>query len=459
VEENMGLTADIGQFLGNADFDRLPTEAVATVKLGFTDCLAVMIAGWDEPVSRMIRTATAVIERKDAPFPIGVLDGRSADIALAYGTAAHALDYDDTGLAGHPSAVLVPTILAQSGGTAVDGRRMIAAYVAGYEVWAELVWRDGDQLHAKGWHPSAVLGPVAAAAASCVLRGFNAEQSRRAIGIAASLGGGVVGNFGSMTKPFQLGRAAQSGVIAAELAAEGVTSAPDALEHDVGFLAAISPKGKVDRTTPARLGSEWRILRFGLNVKFYPVCYAQHRVLDAMHDLCVANDLRADDIAEVRVDLGDTQAAMLRNHRPRTALDAKFSAEFGMAAMALARRCGRAELADGFVARAAVQEFLPRVRVEAIHDKDPEEPAHSPFDQVTVKRRDGSQLVSPPVVYPRGHHRRPLGREGLWRKFEDCTSARLDRVGARHLFETLAALERVESFGELVSARYASAAE
>ena len=450
----MGLTAEIGQFLATVDFDRLPSDAIATAKRGFTDCTAVMIAGWDEPACRIIRSAMAVVERDDALLPVGALDGRVADIALAYGSAAHALDYDDTGLAGHPSAVLVPTILAQGERTAATGRAMIAAYIAGYEVWAALR-RDADQLHAKGWHPSAVLGALAAAAASCVLHGFDAEQSRRAIGIAASLGGGVVANFGSMTKPFQLGRAAQSGVIAAQLAAGGLTAAPDALEHELGFLAAISPKGAVDRTSPARLGVEWQILRHGLNVKLYPVCYAQHRAVDAMHDLCAANDLHADQVAEVLVELGDTQAAMLRHHRPTTALDAKFSAEFGMAAMALVRRCGPDEVTDAFVTREDVQQFLPRVSIKPIHDKDPEEPAHSPFDRVTIRLQDGVQLQSRPVIYPRGHYRRPLQAEELWSKFERCTSRRLDRANALGLFEALSGLELMASIDDLIAARRA----
>ena len=88
---------------------------------------------------------------------------------------------------------------------------MIAAYVAGYEVWAELIGREQDQHHRKGWHPTAVYGTVAAAAASAVLRKLDAELASRAVGIAASLAAGVVANFGSMTKPFQVGRTAQSG--------------------------------------------------------------------------------------------------------------------------------------------------------------------------------------------------------------------------------------------------------
>src|SRR5262249_34000746 len=136
------------------------------------------------------------------------------ELALVYGTAAHALDFDDTALSGHPSAILVPTILAEAQEVGADGEAMIVAYVVGYEVWAELIGRDKDQHHGKGWHPTAVFGAIAAAAASASLRKLNESQSANAIGIAASLASGVVANFGSMTKPFQVGHAAQSGITA-----------------------------------------------------------------------------------------------------------------------------------------------------------------------------------------------------------------------------------------------------
>ena len=224
---------------------------------------------------------------------------------------------------------------------------MIAAYVAGYEVWAELIARDQDQHHRKGWHPSAVFGPVAAAAAAAVLRRLDAGRASHAVGIAASLAGGVVANFGSMTKSFHLGRAAQSGLIAARLAERGMTSSPDAIEHDAGLLQAVSPRGEVDRTRAARLGQHWAILEIGLNVKLYPVCYGAHRIIDGMLDLRRRHALAAADIASVAVDIGETQATILRNHRPQNALDAKFSAEFAIAAAAVAGDCGLAELTGG----------------------------------------------------------------------------------------------------------------
>jgi 2-methylcitrate dehydratase PrpD len=440
----MGLTAEIGAFLADMRRMPLPPETLEPVRAGFTDCIAVMIAGRDEPVSRIVAASVGAAVHSDRVL----LDGIAApDAALSYGTAAHALDYDDTGLSGHPSAVLVPAILAEAVETGASGESMARAYIAGYEVWGELIGRDKDQHHLKGWHPSATFGTIAAAAASAVLRGFDANTAATAVGVSASMAGGIVANFGTMTKPFQVGRAAQSGLQAARLAEAGFTAAPDAFEHKLGFLRAISPNRDVDIESPALLGREWRILEHGVNIKLYPVCYGAHRILDAMVDVMRGNALAADDITAVEAEMGETQAAILRNQRPQSALDAKFSAQFAMAAAAIAGRCGLSEVSDDFVQRPDVQAFLPKVSVTPILEKSEAEPAHSPFDRVRVTLRDNRAIASEPVVYPRGHFKNPVGADALWGKFADCVDgAPLD---AKRLFDRLQSVDRLASVSHL----------
>jgi aconitate decarboxylase len=448
----MGLTADIGRFLADMSAARVPPGAVPIVKTGFTDCVAVMIAGWREPVVGVVAGLTGA-SLPEQPFAPACLRLPAPDRALIYGTAAHVLDYDDTGLCGHPSAVLVPAILAEAqdgeGGRGADGNAIIAAYVAGYEVWADLVARDKDQHHRKGWHPSAVFGAVATAAAVAVLRRLDAGQASHAVGIAASLAGGVVANFGSMTKSFQVGRAAQSGLIAARLAERGMTSSPDAIEHEAGLLAALSPRGEVDRNRATRLGQHWAILEIGVNIKLYPVCYGAHRILDGMLELRRRHALAARDIASVAVEIGEVQATILRNHRPQNALDAKFSAEFAIAAAAVAGDCGLAELTDPFVRRGDVQDMFSKVRIATRSDRLPEEPALAAWDRVEVELRDGRKLQSEPIAYPDGHFKRPVDTDRLWSKFKDCTAPALGEAQARLLFDRLQSLERLTSVTEL----------
>src|SRR5262245_52944244 len=247
----MGLTREIGEFVAGMPYERVAAGAVETVARGFTDCVGVMLAGLVEPVASVVAKSVRLQGPVARLADFGETAIAAPDLALIYGTAAHALDYDDTGLNGHPSAVLVPAILAEAQEVGANGKAMIAAYAAGYEIWAELVDREPDSLHQKGWHPSAMYGTLAAAGASAVLRGLDPDLATRAIGIAASLPAGVVANFGSMTKPFHLGRTAQSGLMATRLAQAGLTASTDAVEHELGLLRAMSPHGAADRTRKA----------------------------------------------------------------------------------------------------------------------------------------------------------------------------------------------------------------
>lgn len=456
----MGLTADMGRFVAGLRYDQLPPDAAKTVRLGFTDCIACMITGWNEPVTRTAARGLD-IAHDGANTPISALQAPAPERALIYGVASHAIDYDDTGLAGHPSAVLVPTILAEAAESGADGRAMITAYVAGYELWAEATRRDSGQHHRKGWHPTAMFGTIAAAGAISSLRGHDAAMATRVIGIAASLAGGIVGNFGSMTKPYQVGRAAQSGLLAARLAEAGLTSTETAIEDDLGFLRAISPKGEVDTKSPAQFGKDWGILRAGINIKLYPVCYAVHRALDALIDLRKVTPMKAEEVEAIDLEIGETQAEILRVHRPTNGLDAKISGEFAMASAIVAGACGNAELTDGFVNRPDVQDLIRKVRIVTTPERDDHEPAHSPFDRVTLHLRGGGTLTSEAVSRPRGHYQRGVETEAMWAKFEDCVKPTLGERGTRVLFDAIQGLDRmasIDGFGIFPASKRAASA-
>ena len=150
------------------------------------------------------------------------------------------------------------------------------------------------------------------------------------------MAGGLVANFGTATKCFQVGRAAQSGVIAARLAHAGMTASADALEHRSGFLAAFSPGAAPDLSRTLDPGQkEWHLMRQGLNVKRYPVCYGAHRAIDAALDVATRHDVSPADVDRVHVSTGAMQMLMLRNERPQTALEAKFSLQFAMASLGI----------------------------------------------------------------------------------------------------------------------------
>jgi aconitate decarboxylase len=432
----MGLTRDLGVRVSSLRYENIPAPAVDTAKRGFIDCVGVMFAGREEPVVRVLRETFSFPVSTDSKILFDKGQTSSPEAALINATAGHALDYDDVAIDGHPSVVLVPALLAEGERLGASGRELIAAYVAGYETWGELASRDADKHHGKGWHPSAVFGAVAAAAAGARLAKLDAGKTAHALAAAASMAGGLTANFGSMMKPLQVARAAQSGLIAARLAAQGFSASPDALEHRGGFLNAFSPAGRV-RTDGAI--ADWHILKNGLNIKRYPVCYALHRSIDGL--LGLKSKIDANKIKEIELSIGRLQAGMLRHSRPQNALDAKFSAEFAAASAVVAGRVGLAELSDSFVRSAPVQQMLGKVKVRTVDDPDPDDPLFSRSDSVRVALNDGTVLAGEPVTHALGHAHNPLGMEELRLKFDDCVGDALPAPRRAALFERLSGIE------------------
>jgi aconitate decarboxylase len=444
-----GLTESLSRFVANPGFRELPDAAIRIVRTGFIDAVATMIAGRDEPVVRIVRRFVAARNSgvREAHIVFGAEMAASADAALINATAAHALDYDDVAMGGHPSAVLVPAVLAAGECLGASGTDALRAYLVGYEVWAELLSREPDAYHVKGWHPTAVLGTLGATAAVAYLHGLSSEDCRNALALAASMASGLVANFGTMTKPFHAGRAAACAIEAVRLTAGGLTAAPDAIEHHAGYLAALSPQGRVDRAGPASgLGRQLRILDSGLSIKSYPICYATHRVIDGVLDLVTAHDVKPGDVTKVRASLGVTQASMLRNHAPVTGLEAKFSLEFAVASALVARRVGLREVTDEFVSQPRVRETMAKVSTSTVDTHCPLESIFALTDRVTLELKDGRILDSGEIRFARGNAKLPLNEEALKAKFIDCIS------GAGNI-DAMALYERLNAIGELDSLR------
>jgi len=428
---SLGLTAALGEAVARHRNTPCPPEALSRVRRGVIDALGVLLAGRDEEVVKQALTLVSIHPPGTPGLASVLIDRASAsasDAALINAVAAHALDYDDTGLDGHPSVVLAPVVMALGECNSYSVEDQLNAYLAGYEVWAELIGRDADKHHGKGWHPTAIFGTVAAAAAAAQLLGLTATQCSHALGLSASMAAGLVANFGSMTKPLQVGFAARNGLLAAQLAAQGVTAAPDALESPRGFLAAISPQGRVRLDGPIKMGVAWQMLAQGINIKRYPVCYAAHRVVDAalqLHQQVVSIDAP---IESIRVQMGYLQAAMLRNSQPTNSLDAKFSAQYAVACALLRGQVGLKDLQDESVQDPLLQALMPRIEVLTCFDSDTEEPLFSPQDQLEVRWADGRILQAKPVRRAQGHAKQPLDDLQLHTKFLDCalTSASPD---------------------------------
>ena len=439
------LAQALGHFAAGLRYPQLPAAAVAMAKTGLTDCAAVIVAGSREPAVQSLRKTLAALDG-DAESSLYFSAERmpAPDAAWVNSTAGHVLDYDDVAR-GHPSVVIVPAILAEGQALGVSGAAIVTAYITGYETWMELVTRERDNYQMKGWHPTPLIGALAAAAACANLRRLDASTSTTALGIAAAQASGITGSYGTMAKALQVGKAAHTGVLSARLAANGITAAADVLDHERGFLQAISPSGNVDLETAPQMGKRWHSETHGLGIKRYPMCYCAHRVVDAVLGVVAKRALGADEVESIEVMIGRIQAATLKNHRPASGLDAIFSVEFAAAAAIVAGNVGLREVSDNFVRRSDVQALIKRVTVSSNDDYDPEWPAMSRYDQVRIRLKDGVVIESEQARRALGDAGRPLSVDDLQRKFFDCLEAGRPELDASGLVTDLQRIERLPS--------------
>jgi len=259
------VSARLGDFVSAA---APPATARARAAIAVLDTVGVTLAGVSEPAAHIVRDVVAD-EGSDACGVFGTRVRASiGGAALANGTAAHALDYDDmcfVSLA-HPSAPLVPAALAAAEAEGLSGRAVLDAYVVGFEVEARLGRLMNPRHYQRGWHCTSTLGTIGAAAAVSRLLGLDARTAGHALAIAASEASGVKENFGTMVKPLHAGLAARNGVLAALLARRGMTASELALAGPQGFLHAMDSEGDALADAIADLGARWEILDTCLTV-------------------------------------------------------------------------------------------------------------------------------------------------------------------------------------------------
>lgn len=456
------LTSDLGNFV--ATFGKTPAYGIEpdsaalatachTALMGITDAVGVMLAALQEPV---VRTLAGAILATDAGGPSKVLlcgtGAAPMNAALINATAAHALAMDDVAAGCHPSAVLMPALLAEAQAIPASGSDVLRAYVAGYEVLCELSRRIPEGLHVTGWHPTGQLGPIAVAAALANLKGLSVEQSRHALALAASMTGGLMGNFGTPTKALHAGRASQAGVFAVQMAQAGITGAADILEKPAGLLLTLSPSGKADVDSPFRRSSSTLcILNEGLSIKQYPLCYSTHRVVDAAASITRKPGFSPARIRQITVRIGAKQAAMAGHHRPRTPTEAKYSVEFAAVCGLLEGASGFEQLQPAFITSDSVVRLIERTTLELDSRPSDTDPIFCPTDRVMVVMDDSTVYDSGDVAHANGHSRLPLSADDLQRKFLDCASRGGYSEGAA-LFARLRALPDATSLCDLVAA-------
>src|SRR6478752_4652709 len=241
MSDQESATAAVVRFVVGARFAGFPAEAVAIAKRCIIDGLGVLLAGSTQPAGEIVHAQVAT----------------SADRIF--------------GLLTHPTIPPLVAALALGERARVSGRQVLEAFLTGFEVECKIAEAIHPDHYKKGFHTSGTVGTFGAAVAAAKLLGLSAEQVSHTLAIAASSASGIRVSFGSMTKPLHVGRAAQNGVVAAELAARGFTGGRDALDPPWGFFQTFSHGGGYDRARIVGvLGNPHTIVSPGVSIKPYP---------------------------------------------------------------------------------------------------------------------------------------------------------------------------------------------
>ncbi|MBB3064242.1 MmgE/PrpD family protein [Limibacillus halophilus] len=349
---------------------RLITEgcddaAMSRAKTYALDTLAVTLGG---AMAESSKRTVSGLTRFGSGGPSAVFGSglrlSCGEAALANGTLAHALELDDDHRIGvlHPGAAVVPAAFAIAEASGASGRDFLLGLIAGYEVACRLGEVFRGSLFRYGFHPTALCGALGAAAAGAVVLRLDSIAATRALGIAGTQAAGLVEwrADGSWIKRLHPGRAAQSGVIAALLAAEGFTGPATILEGAGGFFAAFGHDQKLDTEAVTRgLGTDLRGL--GTAIKPYPCCRFAHGAIDLALEAQRAG-IAVQDISEVEVRLYRTD--VLTYHPvPINAVDAQFNVPYHIACCLLQGNIGLKDFTVEAVQRPEILALAAKVKV------------------------------------------------------------------------------------------------
>ncbi len=443
------LTERLADFWSRARYDDLPAPVVAMAKRALLDTLAVGVRGADSDAAAATRRGiAAMVGGEGGSATVWGTRARlpPAAAALANGTAAHAYEFDDFGGCGHSGAVVVPAVAALAERLGADGRRVILALAAGYDIAARITeGAGGYRAHNdRGWHSTGTCGTFGAAAGAALILGLDAQQFCSALGIAGSFAGGVWAFLadGAMTKRFHAGRAAENGVSAALLAEAGLVGPRAILDAGWGgFYSTYSGSAATPEATVAELGSEFRILRSGF--KPYPCCRGLHSSIEALLDIMGQDRVAAADIERVIVHGAERTVRQFAKYRIGTLLDAQFSLPYSLAVAAVHGRATMDEYLPLQSAHPGIAEFMPRVEIVADRELGPTgEP------DLEVRGLSG-ETWRRHVSLPRGGWTRPLDDTFLLQKAERTAVSVIGGATFSTLRTRIEELERVADFREV----------
>ena len=446
----MGETAVLSEFVATTTLEDVPEADIDHAKEAIRDYLGVAIFGSHHTVGDKIHRYVKTAADGMTGTVIGRTSASPTGAALANGTFGHAIDYDDTfeSIVIHPTSPIFSAALATT--EHVDGsmRECLTGYIIGCDVAYRVGQSTYPEHYQNGWHATGTIGPFGATAAAASILGLQPAAIRRAFGITGSASSSLKKNFGSMTKPLHAGHAAQTGVRAALLAADGFTADSDVFEGDLGYGSVMTVDSGFD---PAELtdslGDWWAVSDIGY--KPYPSGVITHAAMDALRALVTENDLDPDEVGRIVVTLDDAASEMLIHAKPDDQLQAKFSIEFCLAAILREGDAGIYEFTDDYVTAKRTRDVIEKV--ERAFEPDLFGDDYAGYGAIVrVETTDGETFTAEERYAP-GSPNNPLNESRLRDKYMECVESQFSSDRAVDIESTIRSLDQPESITSLTN--------
>ncbi|MGW0247394.1 MmgE/PrpD family protein [Nocardia goodfellowii] len=461
----------LAEFAASARDRGLGTELRADAARRVLDVLGNSLAAQHTPAAATVRALITEWGGTPRATALG-LPGRhpEAGAALLGGTLAHAMDFDDTHLPSvlHPSASVVPTALAVAEATGAAGAALLDAVAVGVEITVRLGMAGYDEalgnsvFFERGQHATAICGAVGAAAAAAMLYRSDADGIAHALGIAASMGSGLLeaNRTGGTVKRVHCGWAAHAAVTAASLARHGMTGPPTVIEGRFGLLQAFCGDRAVPSAITGALGEHWELP--GVFFKPYPCNHFTHAGIDAALRLR-ARGVTAAEV--VRLELGAPAPALRTigepieaKRRPESGYHAAFSGPYTVAA-ALLGGGGLGVFHEDFTDAAArdPQRLALAAKLDCVPDPHCDKIFPHQFPAVLTAELHDGRTRTERVDVNRGGPGNPLSPEELATKFRLNTTHLLTPAEADTVSETVYELADLEDLEPLLTQLRATA--
>ncbi|MBI2880766.1 MAG: MmgE/PrpD family protein [Candidatus Tectomicrobia bacterium] len=448
----------LAEWVSSLRYEDIPSQVVEKARLAFLDVLGIALASSGMDFGKDAIALAGDLGTGEEASVVGS-DRRlpAPNAALANGTLAHGLDFDDTHAESiiHTSACVVPSALAATEACGAGGRDLLTAAVAGWEALIRIGLVCPGQFHDRGFHATAVCGPFAASLVAGKLWESSPEEMVHALGICGSMAAGSLEFLtdGSWTKRVHPGWAGHSGLVAARMARRRFTGPKEVFEGRFGFYnlyVGTNGKGRDLTRLTGGLGERWRTLE--LDYKPFPCCHFTHAFIDAALFLRGEHRLRPAEIESVECRIHPREMPVVcdpveTKRRPQTTYDAQFSVPFTVAAGLTQEKVDL----DTFLPATLHDEDILDLaaRTTCVPDETQNFPRYFP-GTVTVRLKDGRALTRH-EPYNRGCAENPVTIEDVQRKFR-ANAARVlpgDRVEA--VLSAVGWLEAVPEVSELMS--------